>query len=274
MNIQRIAILVLILAVAFAPVFGQNDGELFNKAKLSLFDKQWKQALEDLDTLLDNYPKSRFAPLALFYKAKCYEETGKARQALRFYERFVKVSDNEGLREQATVSMIDMYATLGKKGDPEYFKKVQGFLKSGTLAVRYYSAFKLSYVKDKGIARAAVPVLKRIVKVETDQELVDRANIALMRIDPSYLKQTAERIVKNPTVLKIRVFNKLSKKDSLSLNIPFALARLALDALPEDDREKLKKAGYNIETIIDSLVETGEILKIAGDEEVLRIWIE
>jgi tetratricopeptide (TPR) repeat protein len=268
------AIMVLILAVAAAPVFGQSDGELFNKAKLSLFDKQWKQALGDLDTLLEKYPDSRFAPLALFYKARCYEETGKPLKALTFFERFVGVSDNEGLREQATVSMIDMYAELGKKGDPKYYKKVKGFLEGGTLEVRYYSAFKLSYVKDKRIARAAVPVLKRIVKVETDQELVDRANIALMRIDPSYLKRSAERIVKNPTVLKIRVFNKQSKKDSLSLNIPFALARLALDALPENDREKLKKAGYNIDSIIDSLVETGEILKIAGDEEVLRIWIE
>lgn len=274
MKIQRIAIMVLILAVAAAPVLGQTDGELFNKAKLSLFDKQWKQALKNLDTLLDKYPNSNFAPLALYYKAKCYEETDQPQEAVTFYERYIKESENEGLREEASVAIIDMYEALGRAGDAKYYGKVKDFLNSGTLAVRYYAAFKLSYVKDKSIARTAVPVLKRIASVETDQELVDRANIALMRIDPSYLKKAAERIVRNPTVLKIRVFNKQSKKDSLSLNIPFALARLALDALPEDDREKLKNAGYNIETIIDSLVETGEILKIAGDEEVLRIWIE
>ena len=255
-------------------MLGDSDSELFNKAKLSLFDKQWQQALQDLDTLIDNYPDSSFLPLALYYKAKCFEETGRPLEAVKIYETYIGISGNEGLREEASVAIIDMYALLGKGGDAGYYNKVRGFLDSKTLSVRYYSAFKLSYVRDKTIARAAVPVLKRIVAVETDQELVDRANIALMRIDPSYLKKTAKRNVANPTVLKIRVFNKKSKKDSLSLNIPFALARLALDALPADDREKLKNAGYNIETIIESLVETGEILKIAGAEEVLRIWIE
>ncbi len=274
MKIQRMAIMVLILAVAAAPALGDSDSELFNKAKLSLFDKQWKSALEDLDILIDTYPGSKLLPLALFYKAKCFEETNRPLDAAEFYERYITVSDNEGLREEASVAVIDMYALLDKNGESRYIDKVIGFLENRNLAVRYYAAFKLSYVKDKKIARKAVPVLKRIAAVETDQELMDRANIALMRIDPSYLQKPAEKRLANPTALKIRVFNKQAKKDSLSLNIPFALARLALDALPPNDREKLKKAGYNLENIIDSLVESGEILKIEGDEEIFRIWVE
>ena len=56
--------------------------------------------------------------------------------------------------------------------------------------VSYYAAFKLSYLPERQIAARALPVLLTILDREKDDELRDRAKIAVMRMDPARLKET------------------------------------------------------------------------------------
>jgi hypothetical protein len=132
----------------------------------------------------------------------------------------------------------------------------------------------MSYVKDKKAAALAVPVLKKIVLLEDDVELVDRAKIALMRIDPDYLKNLAGAKKVEAATLHIQIYDKKSKKDSLSLNIPFALARLALGAIPEKEKKALKQKGYDLDGIVRALIESDHIIKIESEESLLKIWID
>ena len=74
--------------------------------------------------------------------------------------------------------------------------------------------------------------------------------------------------------MKIRVW----KDDELTLkiNIPWALADLALGSIEEEEKASLKKEGYDLDTIMKTLAEGGTIIYIEDKEEgtIIKIWIE
>jgi hypothetical protein len=117
--------------------------------------------------------------------------------------------------------------------------------------------------------------LKEIIKKEKDDELRDRAKIALLRVDPGVLKDLEEeRSVRGARLLKIRVWK--DGELTLKINIPWALADLALGSIKEEEKASLKKEGYDLDTIMKTLAEAGEIIHIENKEEgiIIKIWIE
>lgn len=275
MKIKRLTILFLSIVLLPTLVAAQADRDIFDKAKMDLFDKKWNEALKGLDKIIADFPKSNYYSLAHFYKGKCLEELQKPKEALKSYHKFLALSDNESLLEDAGAAVINLDFTLYEKGEKQYLEEIEDFLESENWTVRNYAAFKLSYAKDKKVAASAVPVLKEIISRERgDTELADYAKIALLRIDPGYLKNLAKTKNREATTLHIKIHEKKSKQDSLSLNIPFVLARLALDAIPAKDKKSMKDKGYDLDRIIDKLTANGDILTIDTEDTVIRIWID
>jgi len=256
----------------------QPDEKLFQEAKIHIFDKNWENAQEKLDKLLEEYPESRWFSHALFYKGKCLEEQkGKETQALQVYNSFLKLKDrNKSLAEESEVSIIELAFRLYKKGKSSYLGEIEKRLSSPNRVVKYYAAFQLSSVKDKKLARRGIPVLKEIIKNEKDDEIRDRARIAMLRIDPDALKEfEEERYERKARVLKIRIFQKGGKEPSFSVNIPWALADLALSAIPEKEKNKMRKEGYDLDKIIKELNRfKGNIIEIKGEDSIIKIWID
>jgi len=255
----------------------QGDNELYERAKLAMFDKKWDLALVELDRLIRDFPDSGNFSQALFYRAKCLEEQRQLKPALDAYHRFLKTSANENLAEEAQVAIIDIGFTLFQNGEKPFLQKIIDFLAHPRKTVRYYAAFKLSYAVDKTAAGKAVPVLKQIVADEKDNELQDRARIALMRINPDLLKKepaASPQGDRGRTMLRIRIINKKDKHDRADISFPFVLAQLALEALSEDDRRLLKKKGYDLDRILRSLNEGLEIMTFEDEESLIKIWLE
>jgi hypothetical protein len=77
-------------------------------------------------------------------------------------------------------------------------------------------------------------------------------------------------------MLRIRIRDAGRKEPVFSLNIPFALADLALSALDEDDKAALRREGYDINKIIRDLTRSKDkILEIKGDGgSIIEIWID
>jgi tetratricopeptide (TPR) repeat protein len=250
------------------------EKEFFDRARLLLFDKKWSQALTELERIIKSYPDSQYYPPALFYKAKCREELRQWDGALKTYTAYIVLSRSGSLKEEAQIGVINAAFQLYQAGQKQYFKKITAFMESRNLTLRYYAAFKLSYLEDKQLARRAVPVLKAVIANEADEDLVNRAKIALMRIDPGYLKDVSKRRGLELASLKIQIYDKQTKKVTTSISIPFGLARLALDALPKKEKAELREEGYDLDRILESLVKSGDILKIDGEEQVFRLWVE
>jgi tetratricopeptide (TPR) repeat protein len=266
----------LMAACLFSAVWAADPGEeLFAKAKTLIFDKEWAAALKNLDEIIARYGESRQYATALFYRGKCQEELGASRDALASYEAFVAAAPANNLAEEALVSVIDLAAALHQAGDKGSLRKIMALLGHGNKVVSYYAAFKLSYLTDRAGASRALPVLEGILAREKDEELRDRAKIAIMRIDPARLKKL-ERPSGKPagTMLRIRVAGRGDGGDKFSLSIPLALADLALKSLGAEEKRALKKEGYDVERLLEQLVDKGMRINIQDEESTIQIWIE
>lgn len=275
--IINIGILLLASLLLQAYAQAQPDERLFEEAKVLIFDKEWKEAQEKLEELLEKYPDSPWYSQAVFYRAKCLEERkGKEQEALKAYQDYIKRKDrSKSLTEDSELSIINLAYGLNKDGKKSYLTEIKKRLSSSNKVVRYFAAIKLSQVEEKKVASGAVPVLKEIIKQEEDDELRDRAKIALLRVDPGALRDLEEeRPVRKAKLLKIRVWK--DGELTLKINIPWALADLALGSIEEEEKAELKKEGYDLDTITKTLIEAEEIIYIENKEEgtIIKIWID
>lgn len=252
----------------------ESDKSLMEKAKLELFDRKWDAALNTLNQVIDGFPGSPHSSLAFFYKGKCLKEMGKTRDAWKAYNHYIEIAENKSLKEEAYIAVIDLDYLLYDSGSKGFIDQVIELLDNKEPNVRYYAAFKLSYVKDKSIARKAAPVLKKIVKSEDDDELVDRSKLALMRIDPNYLKDVSESKSIEKRMFNLRVIDKKTNNVSFSLSIPFVLAKLAMDSLPEEGKDALKEEDLDIEKILDTLAKVPRLMRFEEKDVIVEIWLE
>ncbi|HDP94920.1 MAG TPA: tetratricopeptide repeat protein [Candidatus Aminicenantes bacterium] len=264
-------LLALLLGAAVSATVSPEDVSM-ERAKILLFDKQWRRALAEIDRVLETHPD--FAP-ALYYRARCLAELGRKKEALTGYKRFLEMNGSETLREEARISMIDLAFSLHSGGMKGYLQTILDFLDSPRQTVRFYAALKLSYLDEKKTAAKAVPVLKRVAKKRSDPDLADRAKIALLRIDPRHLEDSPSDVNgMDNAMLRIEVVNHRTGKPSLTIRIPFMLARLALEALPEAERKALQSRGYSLDRIIQTLSSSREIIRLETEDEEVRIWVD
>jgi len=264
------------LAAAESGPPGPGEQEMFERAKVLIFDKDWPAALKQLDLLGQRFPQGKTRAAALFYRGKCLAETGRLSAALAAYEGFLQINDNKSLAEEAQISLIDLEFSLLQKDEKDVDKKILPFLAHPDKVIRYYAAFKLSYLSNKRLAKKALPVLKKIAATESDPELKDRARIAILRIDPAEARGI-DSSVSPPAgrLLHIEVKEKGKSEPSLKLALPLALADLALRALPEKEKRELKDEGYDVEKLIRMLTsQKGTIIQLEAEGETIKIWIE
>lgn len=264
-----------------AGVQSATDESLFREAKLLVFDKSWKAALDKIDELTDRFPASPLSGQALFYKGECLSGLGgREKEALRAYKGYIGLGDAKpSLVEESEGSIVDLAFDLYEGGDGPALREIESRLSHENKVIRYYAAYKLSLVSDKKEAAKAAPVLAKIVETEKDPELLDRARIALLRVSPQSLKTAEDRQPRSGStarLLRIRIRKAGEKEPVFSLNIPFALADLALSAMDENDKAAIRRKGYDIAKIIDELSKSKEsLLRIAGDDgTVIEIWID
>ena len=264
------------LLLSGLPAEARQAETLFEDAKILMFDKNWGAALSKLEELLAGNPRSPLASQALFYKGRCLAELpGREREALDVFKAYLSRKDRGGrLDEDAEIGIIEAAERLYKRGETSRIREVESRLKSSNKVVRYYAAFTLSYMDDRKVAALSVPVLKEIIEGETNIELRDRAKIALLRVSPGDLKALESRRPEREVgrVLKIQVSEKGEMK--IDIHIPWALAQLALLAIPEKDKDLLTKKGYDIDRILSELGDSrGGILEIREEHILIKISI-
>jgi tetratricopeptide (TPR) repeat protein len=263
----------------FFPAFAhsQSDEELFQEAKIMIFDKEWENAQEMLEELLEDYPDSLLYSQALFYLGRTLEnQKGEEKEAIDIFKKYILRRDSsEVLTQEAETSIIKLSFVLYEKGRASYLREIKTRLYRPNKIVRYYAAIRLSYLKEKEEARNAIPVLKEILEEEEDQELKDKAKIALLRIDPDYFQDYEEkREERRLMLMKVKVISKRTREETFSLSIPWALADLALANIPEDAKADLRREGYDLDRILKEVIEGGRIIEIETKETIIKIWID
>jgi hypothetical protein len=270
---------ILLIPAVFFPLYphNQSDQELFQEAKIMIFDKEWDNAQKKLEELLEDFPDSPLYSQALFYLGRTLEnKKGEESGAISVFKKYIlRKGSNDVLIQEAETSIIKLSFDLYEKGRKSYLKEIKTRLYRPNKIVRYYAAIRLSYLDDKKEASDAIPVLKEILEEEKDQELRDKAKIALLRIDPDYFQDYEEkRDERRMMLMRFKVISKRSQAETFSLSIPWALADLALANIPEDAKAELRNEGYDLDRILKEVIEGGRILEIETKESIIKIWIE
>lgn len=271
---------------AAAPVAAQTDSEKLRSAKTLFFDRKYAEARQAWQSIQTSASGSD-ADAATYWVARCSESLGENERALAEYGAYLeRRSKDPTLAEEAKTSRVGLAARLYRAGRKQHLPILQKALSDASKTVQYYAAFQLADLGAE-VAQPAVPVLKRIVEQERDPDLVDRAKLKLLRLDPQALSAPvlagpSERPSKGgppreATWLKIRIYQERKGEPVVSINLPVGLADLVFDSLPDDAREELRKEGFDAENFWKRLRKLGpaEIVQIKGEDgELIKIWLE
>jgi hypothetical protein len=280
----------LILAVLLAAVAGPvlradpedpqaQDEKAFQEIKLLIFDEKWAAAETRLFEFLGRFPKSAYAPQALYYKGKCLEEMGgRDKDALEAYKAYIQIKDrNKNLAEDAEVSIVDLALKFYDAGERDYLRDIEDRLDSRSRVVRNYTAIQMSKSKDRRLAERSIPLLVTIAEEEDNAELRDRAKIALLRLSPDSLSKmdghSAAR--RSGSTLHFEAVDEGSRRVLFSIAIPRALADLALAAIPESEMQAIRMKGYDIPRLMRELETSGRtVVEVRAEGKRIRIWID
>jgi tetratricopeptide (TPR) repeat protein len=262
------------------------DEERLRSAKALVFDRQYAEARAAWQDILRSSTGEE-AATAAYWVARCSENLKEDARALEEYQGFLERRPRDAsLLEEARSSRVALAARLYQAGQRQHLPVIQGALSDPSRNVRYFAAFKLAEL-GRPPANEALPILKQILAQEKDPDIVARAKVLLLGLDPQALAGTpVPQVQPKPGAspgparvrfLRVRVFEGGRTQPNVSINVPLSLAEFAYKGLPDDAKRELKQQGYDADNFWERLKELGptEILTVEGkDGEKVQIWIE
>jgi hypothetical protein len=281
---MRQGLLALLLAALVAPAaaLAQADAERLRAAKELFFDRNYAEAREAWQSVAAS-GRGADAQAALYWVARCSESLGESERALGEYAAYLAARPSDRtLVEEAKTSRVALAVKLAKSGKNQHLGIARDALGEPSSVVRYFAALQMASLGPEA-GKPAIPVLKEILAREKDQDLVERAKLALFRLDRSALPQAgadpprANGKARTAGWVRVRIYEKGVARPKVAINVPVALADLVFKSLPDDAIADLKREGYDARTFWEALKKTGpaEILTIDGEDgERIQVWIE
>lgn len=274
----RLVLLGLLVAAfvgAAPPARAQGDADRLRAAKELFFDKKYEEARRAWQAILPS--KGPEAESAAYWVARCSENLGELERAFKEYGDYLgRPPADRALAEEARTSRAGLAARLYKAGHKEYQTALSAALADPSKTVRYYAALQSCRLEPPA-AQPAVPILKRIVAEEKDEDLVERAKVCLLGLEPQSLSSAPPSATRKASWIRVRIYEKGKPTPQVSVNLPMALADLVFKSLPDEARQKLGQKGFDADNFWERLKKLGptEIIDIRGDEgEKVQIWIE
>ncbi len=275
---------VLLAAAALTGSVRAADPELSRKAKALFFDRRYAEARAAWQAVLQG-SRGTEADQAAFWIARASESLGEPERAFGEYGAFLaRRTADPALGEEARTNRVGLAAQLYKAGQRQHLDVLTAALTDSSRTVRYYGALQLASL-GPGVGKRALPILCRIVDEEKDEDLVDRAKLAILKVDPkssclqSSVKAEGQVGAARPEgrMLRVRIYERDHSRAKVTVNLPMALAELLFKSLPEEAKRNLRVKGYDADNFWDQLKRLGptQIIDIEGDEgEKIQIWIE
>lgn len=267
------------LLLAAAPLHAQTDAERVRAAKALTLDRKYAEARAAWTEILGR-AKGADADVAAYWIARTTENLGEHERAFREYGTFLaRRPADRSLVQEARTSRIGLAARLYRAGQTSFVNVMHEGLTDPDKTVRYYAALQLGGL-GAPTSKRAVPVLQEILAHETDEDLLDRARLLLLRLDPKSLSGGPSS---DPPPsggvrwLHVRVYEKGKSEPEVSINVPMALAEVLFEGLPDEARRELRKKGYDADNFWKKLRALGptEIIDVKGDDgSQVKIWLE
>jgi len=280
---ERLAALLLAALLAPAAAHAQADVEGLRAAKALFFDRQYAEAREAWQAIGAS-GRGADAQAALYWVARCSESLGESERALGEYAAYLAARPaDRTLVEEAKTSRVALAVKLAKAGKTRHAAVALDALADPNRTVRYFAALQLASLGPEA-GKPAVPALREILAEEKDEDLRERAKLALLKVDRDALAEASPAPPRRATGkareagwVCVRIYEKGNSRAKVSINLPVALADLVFKSLPDDAIADLRREGYDARTFWERLKKTGpaEILTIEGENgERIQVWIE
>jgi hypothetical protein len=276
--VNRLLFKFVFFIAALAVTDAESDS--LRSAKALFFDHKYAESRAAWQAILGT-GRGADGDAAAYWIARCSEGLGENERALDEYSAFLdRRPADAALAEEARTSRVGLAVKLFKDGRSQHIHFATEALKDRSSTVRYYAALQVGGLGGD-VGHQAVPALKEILAQASDPDLVNRAKLALLRLEPAALEAAgggAEPPRGKPaTWLKVRVTKLGASKPEVVVNVPVALAELVFKGLPDDAKSELKKKGYDADNFWERLKRMGptEIIDIQGEDgERVQIWLE
>jgi hypothetical protein len=276
------ALLATALALHAAVAFAQTDVERVRAAKALTLDRKYAEARQAWTAILGS-ARGADADAAAYWIARSSENLGEHERSFKEFGMFLaRRPADKSLVQEARTSRIGLATKLHRAGQTSYVTVLHEGLTDPGKAVRYYAALQLGGLGAPTSARA-VPVLQEILAHETDPDLIDRARLVLLKLDPKSLSGPTGQAPRRraggvePRWLKVRVYEKGKTTPQVSINVPVGLAEILFQSLPDDTKIELKRKGYDSDNFWPRLKALGptEVIDIEGEDGGrVKVWLE
>ena len=292
MNLIAVTLLALSTFSFAFPLAVETD---LVEAKALFFDRKYEESRAKWAEIAA--VKGSSAEAATYWIARCSESLGESERAFREYGAFLDLPPGDArLAEEAEISRIGLATKLTRAGKPGFLTAVLRSLGDDRASVRYFGALQVGSLPNLADARKATNVLKEIVASSKDSDLVERAKLQLLRLEPKSLGDGSPARSARPTpapassirrpgaesepegparLLRIRISK--GGKQTVAVTVPFSLAEFVFNSLPDATKHGLQLKGYDAEGFWKRLrtLNIREIVSIVGEDgETIEIWIE
>jgi len=292
MNLIATALLALSTFSFAFPLAVETD---LTEAKALFFDRKYEESRAKWAEIAAS--KGPAAEAATYWIARCSESLGDSERAFREYGAFLDLPPGDArLAEEAEISRIGLATKLTRAGKAGFLTAVIRSLGDDRASVRYFGALQVGSLPNLADARKATTVLKEIVSASKDPDLVERAKLQLLRIEPKSVTEappvrsarptpTPARSVKGQQsepepqgqarLLRIRITK--GGKQTVAVTVPFSLAEFVFSSLPDATKRGLELKGYDADGFWKRLrsLNIRDVVSIVGDDgETIEIWVE
>lgn len=294
---SRIVAAGFVFTLAFAPLGGAaTEEDLFRQVKVDVFDQDWPAVLRGCDQILKQRPSGPAAARASFYRARALSRIpGREAEGLEAFRRFVAGFPQEKVMVEEAWGAIFSAACNPRSGNGAACSAaLREGLADPSPYVSTLAAIRAADTGDQALRPRALAGLKKAYATQTEPEIKNEILIAILKIDPSQVPQAAapsppprpgsaqhkSTAAKEPTLIRMTVYNKIEKRYELKVNLPVAFARMLVDALDDSDLEDIsreaRKKGIDLDDIFQAIDKAGagKLLEVDSEESHIEIWVE
>jgi hypothetical protein len=242
-----------------------EEGSDLTEAKALFFDRKYDESRTSWAAIAAL--KGPSSEAATYWIARCSESLGESERAFREYGAFLDLPPADGrLAEEAEISRIGLATKLTRAGKSGFLTAVTRSLGDERPSVRYFGALQVGSLPTLADARKATGVLREIVKSSKDADIVERAKLQLLRLEPKSLGEGSSATTARPSpsparsskstsaeresegsarLLRIKITK--GGKQTVSVTVPFSLAEFVFSSLPDTAKHSLQVKGYDAE---------------------------
>lgn len=279
---------------------------VIKQIKINMLDEKWFEALYDLNSLIEKFPKSDQIDRAYFLKAKALSNIkGREEEAFKAYDYYITSFQSKDLplwMEEAKIAKSTLARSLYLSGQKHYLVFLLDSLNKENNAVKAYTALQIVKLREKQASKKALPILIDFYIQEEDPIIKNEYALGIISVDPSKLPtikhikvmdtkgKPDKRVIvlegekdfpkKMPSWIILGIYSKKDKKDTVRIKLPISFAQAIINALPEKVRDEIKnemrEEGFDFDAFWFSLqnLEEKSIFRLEDDEEIVEIRIE